>query len=194
MIVQSLGLFLTAVTPTAVTLIVVILPEFTWIDCNLLEFTWLYLTLPTLYLNLPEFNYDDCNLLEFTWKFTWIYLNLPKFTCIYLNLPKCTWFYLNIPEFTLICLNLPEFTWVYLNFSLIYLNFHEFTLICLKLLESTWILKKDKFGGESFKNWTLQSSWSLFFPKSDHILTWWPSKLTDCYILPYTSFLRYAAL
>ena len=39
MIVQSLRLFLTAVTPTAVTPIAIILPDFTRIYLNLPEFT-----------------------------------------------------------------------------------------------------------------------------------------------------------
>ena len=68
-IVQSLGLFLTAVTPTAVA------PEVTWI-----------------YLNLPGFTWIDWNLLDLP-LFTEIYLHLSKFTWIYLNLPKLTWIY-----------------------------------------------------------------------------------------------------
>ena len=69
MIVQSSRSFLTAVTPTAVAPIAVILPEFTWIYLTLHDFTWIYLYLPV---------------------FTWIYLNLPEFTWIYLNLPEFT--------------------------------------------------------------------------------------------------------
>ena len=56
MIVQSSRLFLTAVTPTAVAPIAVILPIFT-----------------SIYLNLPKFTY----LPEFS-EFTLIYLNFPE--------------------------------------------------------------------------------------------------------------------
>ena len=58
MIVQSLRSFLTAVTPTAVAVIEVILTVFTRSYLNLPEFAWIYLNIP---------------------KCTWIYLNLPKF-------------------------------------------------------------------------------------------------------------------
>ena len=104
MIVQSLRSFLTAVTPTVVAPIAVILPLFSWIHLNLPEITWTYLNLPELNLKLPEFTW-------ITWiypnlhKYTWLYMNLPDFTCIYLNLPKFTWIYLN----------LPEYIWIYMN-------------------------------------------------------------------------------
>ena len=65
MIIHSLRSFLTAVRPTAVAQIEVILPEFTWIYLNLPNFTWIYLKLS---------------------EFTRIYLNLLEFTCIYLNI------------------------------------------------------------------------------------------------------------
>ena len=81
MIVQSLRSFLTAVTPTAVAPIAVILPEFTWICLKLPELTWLYLNFSEftwIYLNLPEFNWIYLNLPEFSWMgslgFTWVYL------------------------------------------------------------------------------------------------------------------------
>ena len=104
MIVQSLRSCLTAVTPTAVAPIAVILSVFTWSYLNLPEFTWIYLNWIKLtwnYLNFPEF--------------TWIKINLPEFTLICLNLPEFTWIYLNLPEFIQIYLNLPEFTWIYLK-------------------------------------------------------------------------------
>ena len=75
MIVQSLRSYLTAVTPTTVAPIAVILPVFTWIYLNLPEFT-------LIYPNIPEYDWNP--------KFTWIYLTLPQFTWIFLNLPDFT--------------------------------------------------------------------------------------------------------
>ena len=102
MIVQIVMSFLTAVATTAVAPIAVIvlyLPEFTWIYLNLPEFTSIYLNLPQftqVYMNWPKISWIFRNLPEFTW----IYLNIAEFTCIYLHLPNFTWIFLNLPEFT----------------------------------------------------------------------------------------------
>ena len=71
--------FLTAVIPTAVTPTAVIL----------LEFTWIYLYLPTFYLKLPEFTEFTQTCLSWN-ELTWSYMNFPKFSQIYLKIHKVT--------------------------------------------------------------------------------------------------------